>query len=349
MGPGSDLVIATPLQAELVDDIKKNLPGVRVRFEPELLPPVRYPGDHRGQANFRRPAEAERRWRALLSGAAVTFGIPADDPQELRWLVDNAPDLQLIQATAAGAGEQVAAARLSPEDLERVAIASSSGVHAGPLAEFALTAILAFARGLPRLRRDRAAQRWDHYPTRDVAGRTVVVLGVGAIGSRIGTLCKAFGMHVIGLNRTGDGRSGSFDQYATADQLPHLASTADVLVITLPSTSATRGMVDAAVLTALPQDAIVVNVGRGGVIDQSTLIGLLNAGRLAGAALDVTDPEPLERADPLWHLPNVILSPHTAALSPQENQRIVSLFLDNVARLQRGESILNRVTAAHPY
>lgn len=236
------LVIATPLESELVREIEANLPGVHVRFEPELLPPVRYPADHRGQADFRRPAEAEGRWRAILSGATVTFGIPADDPQQLRWLMHNAAGLQLIQATSAGAGEQVAAARLSSGQLDQVAIASSSGVHAGRLAEFALSGILAFARGLPRLQLDRAAQRWEHYPTREVAGRTIVILGVGAIGSRIATLSKAFGMHVIGLNRTGHGPPGPFDEHATPQQLPQLAPAADVLADgTLISLALTTG------------------------------------------------------------------------------------------------------------
>ncbi|MDQ2846142.1 MAG: D-2-hydroxyacid dehydrogenase [Actinomycetota bacterium] len=342
-------MIATPLESDLVDRIRSELTDLAVHYEPDLLPTPRYPGDHRGRAGFQRTPEGESHWQELLSGAAITFGIPGDEPQELRRLVRHAPSLRLVQATAAGAGQQVETAGLSADDLERVAVASSSGVHAGPLAEFALFGVLAFARGAPRLQRDRDARRWDHYPTRDVAGRTIVILGVGAIGSRIATLSKALGMYVVGVNHRGRGQAESVDEYATAEQLPALAGRADILVITLPSTRATIGMVDAAVLSCLPQDAIVVNVGRGNVIDEPALIQLLAAGHLAGAALDVTNDEPPDATSPLWTLPNVIMSPHTAALSPHENQRIVTLFIDNVSRILHGRPVLNRITGARPY
>jgi phosphoglycerate dehydrogenase-like enzyme len=127
------------------------------------------------------------------------------------------------------------------------------------------------------------------------------------------------------------------------------AEKSDVLVVTLPATKETTGMVSAAVLSRLRAGAIVVNVGRGSVVDETELVRLLASGHLAGAALDVTEREPLDAQSPLWKLPNVILSPHTAALSPQENARIVDLFVENVHRLQNGDQILNRLTAATPY
>jgi phosphoglycerate dehydrogenase-like enzyme len=310
---------------------------------------VRYQGDHRGQAGFRRSGEGQRRWIELLEGAEVTFGIPGDDPDELRRLVHSSKRLRFVQATAAGAGQQVEAAGLSEDELTRVAIATSSGVHAGPLAEFALLGILAFARDLPRLEEDRAARRWAHYPTLDLAGRTVVVLGVGAIGSRIVQLAKAFGTYVIGINSSGKQPDALVDEYFASDRLVEVAPRADVLVITLPETPDTIGMVDAGVLAALPSGAILVNVGRGRVVDESALVELLRAGRLAGAALDVTAQEPPAPGSPLWELPNVILSPHTAALSPHEDERIVELFIDNVRRLDDGQPIRNRITAARRY
>lgn len=344
-----NIVIATPLELALVDRLRAELPDVQVHYEPELLPPVRYPGDHRGSADFRRSPRQQARWLTLLADAEVTFGIPGDDPQQLHRLVRTSTELRFVQATAAGAGQQVRASRLSADDLERVAIASTSGVHAGPLAEFALLGILAFARGLPRLQHDRDARTWDHYPTRDVAGRTVVIVGVGAIGERIATLTKALRMRVVGVNTSGHGSSDAVDEYATAEQLPELATRADALVITLPATTATKGMVNTDVLSALPLGAIVVNVGRGSVIDESALVDRLRAGHLAGAALDVTEQEPLPQTSALWQLPNVILSPHTAALSPHENERIVALFIDNVHRLTAGSGIVNRIIATQTY
>jgi phosphoglycerate dehydrogenase-like enzyme len=349
MSTGLRVVIATPLEPELVEQIATSADGLSVRYEPTLLPPARYPADHRGRPDFRRTPEQQRAWQELLAAAEVSFGIPGDDPRQLGELVRTAGDLRLVQATAAGVGQQVQAARLSADDLRQVAVAGSSGVHAGPVAEFAMAGILAFARDLPRLDRDRVARRWEHYPTRDVAGRTILILGIGAIGSRVAELAHALGLHVIGVNSTGRRPDAPVDECAPVARLPELAARADVLVITLPATAATANLVDAAVLHALPADAIVVNVGRGSVVDEAALIDVLRTGRLAGAALDVTAEEPLNPHSPLWDLPNVILSPHTAALSPHENERIVALFLDNLDRLRAGEPIRNRITADTPY
>jgi phosphoglycerate dehydrogenase-like enzyme len=343
------IVIATPLEPVLVSEIGSELADYQVCYEPELLPPTRYQGDHRGQARFRRTGDGQRRWTQMLDEAEVSFGIPGDDPDQLRRLVRESARLRYVQATSAGAGQQVEAAGLSEEELARVVIATSSGVHAGPLAEFALMGILAFARGLPRLQDDRAARRWDHYPVRDVAGRTVLILGIGAIGSRIAQLARAAGMYVIGINSSGKRPEAPVDEYGGADRLAELAPRADVLVITLPETPDTLGMVNAGVLAALPAGAIVVNVGRGRVVDEGALVELLRAGRLAGAALDVTAKEPPDPGSLLWDLPNVILSPHTAALSPQENRRITELFIDNVRRLDSGRPVRNRITAARRY
>ena len=343
------LVIATPLEPPLASLIGSELAGYQTCYEPGLLPPARYPCDHRGQPGFRRDRDGQRRWKQMLAAAEVTFGIPGDDPEELRWLVGAAAKLRLVQATSAGAGQQVTAAGLSDADLARVAIATSSGVHAGPLAEFALMGMLAFGRGLPRLQADRAARRWDHYPVRDVAGRTVVILGTGAIGARIAQFAKAVGMYVIGINSSGRRPAAPVDECHAAGRLPGLAPLADFLVITLPDTPGTVGMVGAGVLAALPAGAVVVNVGRGRVVDEGALVELLRTGRLAGAALDVTTTEPPAPASPLWELPNVILSPHTAALSPHENERIVELFIDNVRRLDGGRPVRNQITPARRY
>jgi phosphoglycerate dehydrogenase-like enzyme len=346
----AQLSIATPLETALVERIAENLPGYDVWHAPDLLPPVRYPCDHRGDPAFRRGAEQQRHWSTMLGRSDIAFGIPGDDPAGLRELVDLAPGLRLVQATAAGAGQQVAAAGLSERQLERIAVASSSGVHAGPLAEFAVLGVLAFTRGLPRLERDRAARRWDHYATGDLEGRTAVVLGIGAIGSRVAGLAAAFGMRVLGINTTGVAPPDSpLDEVGSVDRLGELAAGADVLVITLPDTPATAALVDDAVLGSLAPGAVVVNVGRGKVVDERALISLLRSGHLGGAALDVTAAEPPPPDSPLWELPDVILSPHTAALSPRENERIVDLFIDNVRRLDAGRPIRNRITADRRY
>src|SRR5579875_697906 len=129
------VLIATPIEPELAERLRAVDERLDVRFEPDLLPSPRYPSDHTGDPSFRRTAEQQQRFEALLEEAEVMFGFPGEDPQQLASAVRRAPRLRFVQATYAGAGQQLRAAELSPAELERVAFASSSGVHAGPLAE----------------------------------------------------------------------------------------------------------------------------------------------------------------------------------------------------------------------
>lgn len=337
------MVIAGPLQPELVEQIRVADSRVKVTYEPDLLPPMRYPNDHRGVDDFRRAPEAERRWREMIAGAEVLFGIPGDSPEGLAEAVRAGTMLRWIQATSAGAGEQVGAAGLSEGELRRVTVTSAVGVHAGPLAEFALLGLLAFAKGLPRLLADQRARRWGHYPVDELSGRTLLIVGLGHIGAEVARLAAAFGMRVIGLNRTGAGDWPHVDELARVEALHDWLPQADAVVICVPLTDATRGLIDAKAVSLIKPGATLVNVGRGAVINEDTLVEALRDGRLAGAALDVFATEPLDEGSPLWELPNVLLSPHTAGLSLRENERIVALFVENLRRYLDGEELLNRV------
>jgi phosphoglycerate dehydrogenase-like enzyme len=343
-----DVVIATPLDAELVSRIAARAP-VRVHYEPDLLPPSRYPSDHRGEPGFTRSEADEERWLQLLARAEVMYGFPGDIPDGLAAVVHGCPQLRFVQATAAGAGEQVEAAGLTDEDLDRVAVTTASGVHGAPLAEFAVLGLLTFTRDLRRIQADQATRRWPHYATDDLDGKRMVVLGTGVIGVRVAQAAGALGMRTIGVNSSGDTATEPFDELHDSADLVSVVAGATALVVTVPLTAQTRGMVDADVLSALANDAVVVNVGRGAVIDEAALIAALDAGRLAGAALDVTTKEPLPDDSPLWEMPNVLLSPHTAALSPRENERIVELFIDNLNRLHDGRELRNRITSTRRY
>jgi phosphoglycerate dehydrogenase-like enzyme len=343
-----DVVIATPLDADLVSRIATHAP-VRMRYEPDLLPPSRFPSDHRGEPGFTRGAADEERWHQLLVEAEAMYGFPGDVPDGLAAVVRDCPRLRFVQATAAGAGEQVEAAGLTDDDLDRVAVTTASGVHGGPLAEFAILGMLTFTRDLCRIQADRAEKRWPHYATEDLEGKRMVVLGTGVIGIRVARAARALGMRTIGVNSSGGTPTDPFDELHASADLAVVVAGATALVVTVPLTQHTRGMVDADVLHALADNAVVVNVGRGAVIDEPALIAALDAGSLAGAALDVTTTEPLPNESPLWEMPNVLLSPHTAALSPMENERIVELFIDNLNRLHDGRELRNRITSARRY
>ena len=338
------VVIATPLEPELVAHIDAVDDRVEVIFEPDLLPPPRFACDHRGIDTFRRTEDQQRRWQAMLGSAEVLFGLPGDSAQGLADVVRTNAGLRWVQATAGGAGQQMQAAGLTDAELTRVLITSASGVHVGPLAEFALFGLLAFTKGLPRLLADTQARRWEHYPMTELADRTLLVVGLGSIGTEVARLAKAFGMHIIAINRTGRTDNSDIEVIRTSRFLGDLLPVAHAVVLTLPLTEQTRGMIDAQAISRMRTDAILINVGRGGVVDEDALIKALKGGQLAGAALDVFETEPLPPDSPLWRLPNVLISPHTAALSVHENERIVALFTENLRRYLRGDNLLNRVT-----
>ncbi|MGH3322519.1 MAG: D-2-hydroxyacid dehydrogenase [Streptosporangiaceae bacterium] len=343
-----DVVIATPLEDELVDRIRREVPEAHVSFDPTLMPTPRYPCDHRGDPHFSRSEDDERRWWKLLATAEVLFGLPGDTGRGLARIVRASSRLRWVQATAAGAGEQIREADLSAPERDRVCVTSAAGIHAGPLAEFALLGILTFTKDLPRLRRYQRERRWDHSPVRELRGSTLLVLGVGGIGLEVARLARSFGMYVLGVKRVPDA-APCVDEMHTVDALPDLAPRADAVVCTLPITEETRGVVSAEVIAALPPHCVFVNVGRGRVVDESALTEALASGRLAGAALDVFATEPLPAESPLWELDNVVVSSHTAALSPHENTRIVDLFIDNLRRYVLGKPLRNRVDTTYFY
>lgn len=327
---------------------------VEVRYEPDLLAPQRFPADHRGDPEFRRTGAQQERWDELLGTTDVALGIPGDGPDGLRQLVRTAPGLRWVQGTAAGTGEQLLSAGWSADDLARVRVTSAAGLHAEPLTEFALSGLLALLKDHDVLRQASADRQWlPRWPMRQLAGSTVAVLGMGGIGRRLAAALAALGAEVVAVRRRPDAGSDEVsevvDRTVGLDDLDDLLPQVDAVVSTLPGTPATRGLLDAGRLALLPPHAIVVNVGRGSVVDSGALVAALDAGRLRGAALDVTDVEPLPAGSPLWGRPDVVLSPHTAALTVEEDRRIIALFADNLARFLTGRPLRNLVDPAHGY
>ena len=324
------VVIATPLEPELVARLRAVDERLDVAYEADLLPTPRWASDHIGEPSFVRTPEQEARFTELVAGAEIVLGYPQEDPAQIAWLVRTAPELRWVQATFAGAGQQLSAAGLAREDVERITWTSSVGIHITPLGEWALFGILALTKDLPRLEADKRARHWAHYPVDEVRGTTVLVVGLGEIGGEVARLAEALGMNVLWTRRN----EGDLDE---------LLPRADSVVVTLPLTGETRGMFDRRRLGLLKPGAIFVNIGRGPVVDEEALIDALRSGHLRGAALDVYATEPLPRDSPLWELDNVILSPHTAAQSIHENERIVELFADNLRRYLAGEELRSRI------
>jgi glyoxylate/hydroxypyruvate reductase A len=343
------VAIAVPLEAEHVQAVRDAHPTVTVLYEPELLPPERFPADHSGDPAFQRTAEQEERYWAMLRSADVLYGIPNENPAGLA-AIAGSEKLQWIQAMAAGAGGAVKAAGLSEADLARIAVTSSAGVHSLPLAEFAMMGIFNGFKRTAELAADQAAKHWPalRTPTRLVAGSHLVITGLGEIGLETARLARAMGMRVSGTKRTVEPLDG-IDTVTDTAGLPGLLATADVVVNTLPGTPYTENMINTEVFAAMKPGTVLVNVGRGTVIDEDALLAALDNGQVSYACLDVFAVEPLPQDSPLWNHPRVMVSPHTSALSVAENRLIAERFIDNLSRFQAGEPLLHVVDPVHFY
>lgn len=337
------VMIATPIEAALLRPLRAMGERLEILHEPDLLAPTRYPCDHQGAEGFRRDEAGENRFTEMLSRAEVLFGIPGGTPQGLATALRVGKRIRWIHAMVRDVSELVRAADLSDEERQRVVITQAGDVNAIPLAEFAIFGLLAFTKGLPRLVADQQHRRWDRYPVAELDGQTVLVIGLGAVGLEVARLAKALGMRVMGVSLSGRTDSEYVDRVRPPRFLADLLQVSHGVVITLPLVEETRAMIDADAIGRMHSAAVLVNVGGGGVVDEAALIDALADGRLAGAALDVFETEPLPADSPLWQMPNVIVSPHTAGLSPRENERIMALFSEDLSRYLAGDWPTTRV------
>lgn len=226
--------------------------------------------------------------------------------------------------------------------LERGArLTTSAGAMAVPIAQTVAMYLLALSRNLPGWLDDQADRRWNPREIVDLTGRTLVVVGLGPIGLEVARLGLALRMHVIGVRRTprGDEPCETWPLARLLELLPRV----DDLVLALPLADETRGLLDRNAIALMKPGSVVVNVGRGEVIDQAALVEALEQGRLAGAGLDVFDEEPLPEESPLWRMPNVIVTPHSSGTSPGNFHRASEIFVDNVGRYVRREPLRNEI------
>jgi phosphoglycerate dehydrogenase-like enzyme len=246
--------------------------------------------------------------------------------------LDSLPALRLVQLTSAGA--EAFAGRLP----DRLVLCNARGAHTPATAEWAVAAALAAQRGLPYFVREQDAGRWSPRPHGSLHGARVLVLGAGDIGRTIGRMLGGFDVELTYVaRRSRDGVHG-------VDELPALLPHADVVVVVVPVTAETTGLVDAGFLAAMADGALLVNAARGVVVDTGALLAELTSGRLR-AALDVTDPEPLPAGHPLWSAPGLLLTPHVGGAVPQGGDRAARAVTDQLARVLAGEPLQNVVGA----
>jgi phosphoglycerate dehydrogenase-like enzyme len=344
------VVAATPIPDELVARVVAAEPRVDFVVDQRLLPPMRHPGDHAGAPGFARTPEQQARFEQLVNSAQVLYGIPGERPDLLRRVVDANPALEWVQLMPAGGGAQVRAAELSAAQLERIRFTTTAGVHAGPLSEFCLLGVLAGFKSVSRLLRHQRRHDWaeGRWVMRRLDGSRVLLVGLGGIGRLTATKLAALGAHVAGTSRRDVSVEG-VEEVIRPDALRDRVGDFDAIVVSLPGTPETEHLISAEVLANAKPGVVVVNVGRGTVIDQDALLEQLRAGRVGFAALDVTTPEPLPADHPLWDEPNLLLSPHTAALSDLEDELIAQLFAENCTRFLDGRELINPVNTREFY
>ena len=327
-------MITSPLEAEHVERMASAYPDrVELVYRPDLMPALRYIGDH-GDPAFRRTPEQEREWHALLREAEVLF----DFPQHERFpLLELAPKLRWVQTSSAGVGPLVH--RLGLQDSHLI-VTTASGIHAQPLAEFVFAALLFHSKKIGQLQRDQKMKAWNRFSGNELAGQTMAIIGPGRIGREIARIARAFRMRVVALARDADparAQALGVDQVYGRAELLTMLGEADCLVICAPQTPETVDLLGPAEMAALKPGVVFVNIGRGTIVDDAALERGLRSGQIAFAALDVFREEPLPANSPFWELPNVLINPHSASTVDAENSKLTDIFIRNLGHYLAGE------------
>lgn len=308
------IVLAADLAAiddRRIDEVRSLLPGWDILVHPD-----------------------EQTVQAALDRIEIAFGGP------LR-LLSGAPGLKWMQLGGAGADRLFA----DPPH-RRFLLTNASGVHAVPISEHLMAMLLALARALPRAIRAQARRSWESRKTPQVfelAGRRVLLIGLGAIGTRFARLASALDMDVVGVRRSPDLAGEHVLKVVSPDRLAEELPLADFVVITTPLTTETAGLIGRAEIRLMKRTAYLLNIGRGRIVDEEALVGALLEGRLAGAGLDVFSTEPLPADSPLWDMDNVIVTSHYAGLTPEYAGRLWGIFSDNLRRYVAGKPLHNLV------
>ena len=259
--------------------------------------------------------------------------------------------LRWVQSTSAGVERYIAVTEL--RDNDRIVLTNMQAVHGPTIADHAFAMLLALTRDLPYYLDPAHRGNWNRRGSgaEPIAlhGRTLLVVGLGGIGTEVARRGKGFGMRVVATRRSDTPPPSFVDRQTTPDKLMELLAEADVVALCVPLTRQTERMIGARELAALKKGAYLINVGRGKVLDTDALVEALQSGHLAGACLDVTDPEPLPSDHPLWSMSNVVITPHTSGRSALTRERRNAVYLENLRRFGTGEPLLNVVDKAAGY
>lgn len=342
------VLVTFALEPELLERIRTVDPRVEVdlldREQRQLLRGFRYPSERERaavaeglQGAFDRADVVFGFWGAELHRAFTDAGSIGDVAPHLKW----------IQLTSAGADRLLSSGFIE----SGITVTTVSGLHATPIGEYVLCVMLMFAKGAPGFLRAQVRHEWLRYMPKELLGATVGIVGMGHIGEEVARLAKAFGCRIVATRRSVQAATSDAlaDELLPASELHRLLEASDYIVLAVPLTPETRGMIGDAELRSMKPDAVLVNIARGAVVEETALVDALRERRIAGAALDVFEREPLPEDSPLWELDNVIISPHISGGTEIYNQRAVDIFADNLRRYLAGEPLRNVVDPARGY
>jgi len=332
------IALPTPVPDELIAQVRQVSPRLQVEV--------------RRAAALAEVADNLAKAEVLLT----SFGLPE---------AAQAPRLRWVQAYSAGVEGWLAA---GGDRLKDMALTTASGVHGPVMAEHSLMLMLAWAHQLPPMmslqqRHEWPAERWKLLRTTELRGATLGIVGYGSIGRETARLACAMGMRVLACKHdprrredtgwvvpgTGDPAGALPDQYYAIENLHDMLAECDYVLLTLALTPATRHIIDAAALRHMKPSVVLVNVARGGLVDEPALIDALRNGVIHAAGLDVFEKEPLPEDSPLWSLPNALLTPHISGYTPAYEERLLVLFTENLQRYLTGQRLLNQVDLAAGY
>lgn len=305
------------------------------------------------------PQSWVERIRAAAPDARLVI---TDEPEEIEQLtgevevalghfssrcIPHAPKLRWYQQWGAGVDWLLNHPEIASLDF---ILTNASGVHAIPISEHILAYLLSFARGLPAAIRAQEHHAWiDTPPIFELAGKTMLLVGVGAIGKRTAQLASALGMRVIGVRSNPSKSAPGVERMVGKRELESVLPEADFVILTIPLTGETRGLINTQCFARMKPTAYLINIGRGGTVDEPALIQALQTGQIAGAGLDVFAKEPLPPDSPLWEMKNVIITSHYSGLTPHYNERVFELFIDNLQRYMNHQPLRNVVDKKRGY
>ena len=274
-----------------------------------------------------------------LTDAEIFFGFC---PPEI---IQSTNSLRWIQMTSAGM-DKIPTSKLDADDLT---ICNASGVHAPQVVELAWTLTLAIANRLPKLVQNQQQHHWSWEKRNDLEGSTAGIIGLGGIGRRYARVASAFGMHVLAVDLHQPPKPDDVKSLWPINRLDEMIQSSDVVMISCPYTPETHHLINRNRLALMQPTAFLINIARGEIIDEEAMVEALCEGRIAGAGIDVTKTEPLPEDSPLWDVPNLIITPHSAGISPYRTQRLLQFFCSNLQRYLAGDPLHNVVDRQKGY